>query len=244
MLDQQWLATFAPVGDIPAPGQWRPAGAGVFLAHHDLVWLVTAHHLVTGTRDLGVLVPIHGRPALVGLTAAMEDQPELEWLISPSHDIAVAPMSTPDGIGIKALSRDQCIPEDEVLASMPCLTGGCPYGLPGVDRQRTIPLVLDGVIAGTDPESRSIFISPPTFRGNSGGPIIVVRSPFDPAGGMTVGQQTVLLAGIVSEVHTIESDDANAAPLRLGTGVAIDVVFELLDGADGIAMAQRIKEVA
>ncbi len=103
-------------------------------------------------------------------------------------------------------------------------------------------LVRDGVIAGTDLANKTLFISTPTFPGNSGGPIFVVRSPSNAAGGMAAGQQTTFLAGIVTHVDTVQpSNDPKAAPLRIGVGVAIDVVFGLLKGTEAVAMAEAVK---
>ncbi len=245
MLDREWLSTFAPVGLIPAPGQWQPTGAGVFIRHHDLVWLATAHHVAPQDGGgFGILAPVNGQPTLFELTEIMAHTPDASWIADSAHDVAVAPMPTPPGIGIKAISRAQTLRVQDVLPSMTCLTGGCPYGLPGMNREKSIPIVLDGVIAGTDTASRTLFISTPTFPGNSGGPIIVVRSPFNPAGGMVVGRPTILLAGIVSQFQTIQPNDPKAAPLRLGVGVAIDVVFDLLDGSKATSMARSLKSRA
>lgn len=246
MLDKEWLATFVPIGQIPTPTQWQPNGAGVFLKHHDLVWLATAKHVVPqeGPQEklkFGVIMPINGQPQLFDLSTILANSPAADWIFEPNHDLAIAPVPLPPGIGIKALSQAQCITIEELLPSMSCLTGGCPYGLPGVDQNKTIPFVLDGVIAGVDPTSKTVFISTPTFPGNSGGPIFVVRSPYSPAGQITGGRQTVFLAGIVLGVQTIATSNPKSVPLRLGVGVSIDAVFALLDRPETLDMAERIK---
>ena len=245
MLDEQWLSTFAPVGIIPAAGQWQPTGACVFVSRHDVVWLATALHVLPkDDKHFGVLAPVNRTRTLFDLTDILSHGPKVDWLTDAKHDLAVAPMPTPSGIGIKALAEQQCFELDQVLPGMSCLTGGCPYGLPGLDRATTTPIILDGVIAGKDAASRNLFISTPTFQGNSGGPIFVVHWPFNASGGMAVGRQTVGLAGIVLRVHTIQTSDAKAAPLRLGAGVAIHTVLELLDGPSARGMVERIENQA
>jgi hypothetical protein len=242
MLDKEWLATFAAVGRIPAPGQWQPTGACFFLLFNDLVWLVTAKHVVpSDAAGLGVLVPIDGKPTLLNLTEIMANTPGVTWIIDPKHDVAVAPMPTPPGISIKAIVQAQSLRIEELLPSMSCLTAGCPHGLPGVSRETMIPLVLNGVIAGKDTASRTIFISTPTFPGSIGGPIIVIRSPFNAAGGATIGLPTVFLAGIVSQVQTVQANDPQSVPLRLGVGVAVDVIFDLLSSTAANEIVQTIK---
>ena len=86
--------------------------------------------------------------------------------------------SSPD-FCIKAVTAEKCLRMTELVPSMPCFTVGCPYGLHGLNPQEATPLVLDGVISGVDPVSRKVYTSAPTFPGNSGGPLIALRTHFE-----------------------------------------------------------------
>jgi hypothetical protein len=126
---------------------------------------------------------------------------------------------------------------------MPCFTIGCPYGLRGVDPGKATPLVLDGVIAGVNQSNRRIFTNAATFPGNSGGPLIAVRSPFAPDGSMMVGRPTVLLAGIVLQSALVPSPMPGdlTPPLHLGVAAPADAVLGLLDSEQAQAILPRIQ---
>ena len=244
MLDEQWLATFAPVGTVPGPDQWRPTGAGVFISHHNVVWLVTAAHVVTaGAVDVGALVAVNGPPTAFNLTSLLASSPGISWVTSDVYDVAAVPMPTPDGIELKALSEAQCRRVGDILPSTRCVTAGCPYGLAGVAPGKHTPLVLDGIVAGTDVASKALFISTPTFQGNSGGPIFVSRPPYSAGGRIVAGTPTVHLAGIVTGIQTVRPASQDAAPLRLGVGVAVDVILDLLNGPEATEIARVMKSM-
>lgn len=116
------------------------------------------------------------------MTEIYAKTPGIGWNIDRDSDLAAGPMPMPPGIDIRSISFDRCLEQKDLLPSMPCLTAGQPYGLPGVDPTRPTPLILDGIIAGLDPAQRRIFVSVPTFPGNSGGPIIAYRTPWNTAG--------------------------------------------------------------
>lgn len=246
MLDAQWLKTFAPFGVIHGPKQWQPTGACVFVESMGFIWCVTAAHAVTtAEQSVGCLVEIADQPTVIDLTEVLRQQ-GLGWAIQTPNDIAAAPMPLPSGINIRAVGEDLFLVASDIKASMPCLTAGMPYGLPGVAPDKPTPLVLDGVIAGVDAASDRLFISVPTFPGNSGGPVIVCRVPWNPAGGMTVGNPVVLLAGIVIESVLVASNDPASAvpPLHLGCGVTMNAVKALLASEDARRMAGMITSKA
>ncbi|MFC1981442.1 hypothetical protein ACFLVN_04275 [Chloroflexota bacterium] len=114
---------------------------------------------------------------------------------------------------------------------MQCYIVGCPYGVRGFDPQRATPLVVDGIVAGLDPSSSTIYTSVPTFPGNSSGPIIVRRDPFNPAGGLVVGQPVLLLAGIILQASVVSVlgvlGSSPLPPLHLGIGVSIEAALQL-----------------
>jgi S1-C subfamily serine protease len=131
----------------------------------------------------------------------------------------------------------------EIIPSMLSFTVGCPYGLPGVDPQQATPLVLHGAISGVNRESRKIYTSAPTFPGNSGGPLLVVRPPFDPSGRtIMVGSPTVLLAGIMLESALLSSPipGDKIPPLHLGVAAPIEAVFTLLDSPQAQELESRL----
>jgi hypothetical protein len=102
--------------------------------------------------------------------------------------------------------------------------------------------VLSGIIAGVNSGTNRIYTSTPTFPGNSGGPLIVIRSPFLPEGGMTIGK-TVLLAGIMLESMLIPPQKQGDAPmpaLHLGVAAPTDAILGLLDSEDARAITTKI----
>ena len=245
MLSPEWLNAFAPSAARAARTLWAAHGAGVFFHKPPLLWLITANHVVehVGPERVSVLVTQSGGGRVVvvpvGQTLA---QNGLAWLRDPITDLAAAPMPIAPEFGIKALTEEYCIALKDIIPSMPCFTIGCPYGLHGLDPTRASPLVLDGVIAGVDPHSRRIFTSAPTFPGNSGGPLIAVRSPFGPGGYMTVGRPTVLLAGVMLQTLLVPPPipGATLPPLHLGVAAPTDAVIELLQSSSAQALVSSL----
>jgi len=246
MLSTEWLNAFAPVGSLRDQGAWVAHGAGVFFHKPPVLWLVTANHVVeqAGIESVSVLVTKSGGGNVIVVPIGkIVVQQGLGWIRDPHNDLAAAPMPMAAEFGIKALTEQYCIRLCDLLPSMPCFTIGCPYGLHGLDPTRANPLVLDGVIAGVDPERRRVFTSAPTFRGNSGGPLIAVRSPFSTDGRLWgIGRPTVLFAGIMIESLFVPSEIPGPAnpPLHLGRAVPVDAVIELLDSEPARAVCARV----
>lgn len=237
MLDQDWLKTFAPFGIIPEPNKWQPTGACVFIGHEDVVWCVTAAHVLSSAagKSVGCMATLNGQQTIIELSDIYKKTPGIGWVIDRGSDLAAGPMPMPPGIDIRSVGFDRCLNQKDLIPSMPCLTAGQPYGLPGVDPSKPTPLILDGVIAGVALDQRRVFISVPTFPGNSGGPIIAYRTPWNTAGGMNVGIPTVFLAGIVTQTVVIQNtqpDKSPIPPLHLGFGSTIDAVKQLLMSDD------------
>jgi hypothetical protein len=246
MLDQDWLKTFAPIGNIPQPGQWQPTGACVFVEHGGVVWCVTAAHVLRASKEtsIGCLVSINDQLTLIALTDIYRTTHGIGWISDLRSDLSAGPMPMQPGTQIRSIGFDRCLEQKELVPSMECLTAGQPYGLPGVDANKPTPLILNGIIAGIDPILRRVFISAPTFPGNSGGPIMVYRSPWNPSGGMNVGIPTVFLAGIVTEAIVVpnnQPDKPGIPPLHLGSGSSIDAVKSLLTGVEATRMMSVIK---
>lgn len=246
MLDRDWLKTFAAFGFISEPNRWQPTGACVFVAHEDVVWCVTAAHVLghAAEKSVGAMVNINGEQTVLDLTAIYEATPGVGWVIDEINDVAAGPVPMPPGIDIRSIDFDRMLDQTDLLPSMPCLTGGQPYGLPGVDPDKPTPLILDGVIAGVDLARSRVFVSVPTFPGSSGGPIIAYRTPWDPSGSMVVGAPTVFLAGLVTETIVIpnnQPDQPHVPPLHLGCGTTTNSVKKLLTSELAVKMLAAIR---
>ncbi len=231
MLSQDWLSAFVPIGLLRHGDTWIPKGAGVLVHNPPFVWLITASHVIpTSTTDhIGLFVTDREQGRRVCLDLTKEQQAyKVDWVRDPANDVAACLMPLNPVWEIKAVGQELCTPFQELLPSMQCYTVGCPYGLAGVDPQRATPLVLDGIVCGINSGDRLIYISTPTFPGNSGGPIIVVRPPYNPGGSIVVGTPTVFLAGIVREQVIIRGDEKDAPMLHLGRGSPISIALELI----------------
>jgi hypothetical protein len=249
MLSTEWLSAFAPVGAYLGEHRWWAAGAGVFFLKPPIVWLITANHVVeeVGTEHVSVVVtPVTGGELLVVPVGKILNERGGSWIRDAPNDLAAAPMPLSLDFDLKAIQAENCMPFRGLVPSMPCFTIGCPYGLWGVNPEKAIPLVLDGIISGVDPTTRRIITSAPTFPGNSGGPLIAIRSPFTPDGVLTPGTPTVLLAGIMLSTMLVPSPvpgDRTPA-LHLGTAAPIDAVMELLESEQAKTVAAHFGPAA
>jgi S1-C subfamily serine protease len=246
MLSTEWLSAFAPVGRLQDDNQWAAFGAGVFFHKPPLLWIITARHVVqkVGPSALTVLVTrSSGEGVIVVKVGEILANHGLSWVEDENNDLAAAPMPTSPDFGIKAVALENCLPITELVPSMPCFTVGCPYGLHGLNPQKATLLVLDGVISGVDPVSRKVYTSAPTFPGNSGGPLIAVRSPFSPDGMIVAGRSTVLLGGIMLGTVLLPAVDpiSRIPPLHLGIAAPADAVLTLLDSDQARAITARVE---
>lgn len=244
MLTREWLSSFTPIGAIAGPGKWAPYGAGVLLHHPPFVWVVTASHVIrdVGENHVGILVTQRkGGVTVVDVTGVHASQ-GLAWLHDEKRDVAVALMPVSPEWDLKGVPEKLCLNFEKIIPSMPCFTVGCPYGVPGLDPSRAVPLVLDGVVSGVDAQSGTIFVSAPTFPGNSGGPIIVYRSPMDAMGGMTVGVPPILLAGIVRQMALLRGPDVKEPVpyLHLGLGTPISAAINLITSDEANAQTAKL----
>ncbi len=256
MLSPEFLNTALPLGLLSSDGSFRPLGSGVLLERHGLSWLVTARHV----KDAAESAATNDTPfVLVGTTNSGDQFPmplketaakhELEWVQTDAEeDLAAIPLPLSPEWVHRAIPDSLCITGDGIVPSMPCYTVGMPYGFSPSVPGRITPLVLDGVIAGINEAEGLLYISAPTFKGNSGGPAFVYRSPFNVAGGLTVGKPTVLLAGLVIQQMLVggaggtASEGPASPPLHLGIVRSAERIFSLLDGPAATKMAHRLKD--
>ena len=247
MLTRDWLSAFVPIGVLRSTNEWSPIGAAVLFHEPPVVWLVTANHVVRNAIGQAITALVTAKQG--GIVAVniqdMQQKHGYGWHEDESKDVAATLMPINPEWELKAIDQNLCINGSELVPSMPCFTVGCPYGVRGFDPQRATPLVLDGIISGIDGGTGSIYTSVPTFPGNSGGPIIVRRDPFNPAGGLTVGQPILLLAGIMLQAMLVSSPSdistgVSLPPLHLGVGVSIDAALNLIHSPSGRSTRQRV----
>lgn len=246
MLSTDWLSAFAPVGGRRDDNLWVAFGAGVFFHKPPLLWLVSALHVVekVGVKALTALVTrSSGEGIIVVEVGKILSTHGFSWLVDKASDLAAAPMPASPDFRIKAVNAESCLPLGQLIASMPCFTLGCPYGVHGLDPQSATPLVLDGVISGVDHANRKVYTSAPTFPGNSGGPLIVHRSPFWPDGGFHLGPPTILFAGIMLQTTLVNNPDptGRTPPLHLGVAAPVDSVLALLNSDHARALTARVE---
>jgi hypothetical protein len=247
MLSTAWLSAFAPVGVVQSENRWAAFGACVFFHKPPFVWLVTANHVVekVGQQALTVLVTrSSGDGVVVVEVGKILNQHGLGWVQDGENDLAAAPMPMSQELGIKAaVAQNDCLPLANLVPAMACFTVGCPYGVPGVNPQKATPLVLDGVISGVDLGNRKVYTSAPTFPGNSGGPLVAVRTPFDPGAPRSSIGSMVLFAGIMLETRLLHHPDpaSRIPPLHLGVAAPVDAVLSLLDSEQAQSITERLK---
>jgi hypothetical protein len=252
MLSPDFLNTAVPLGLLAADGSFKPLGSGVLVARHELAWLVTARHVkdaaagaskdqlvLVGTTKSGEQFPMH-------LQKLAEDH-DIDWIeTDKEEDLTAIPVPLSQDWVHRTIPEGLCLTGDAVIPSMPCYTLGIPYGLSSLSPGRITPLVLDGVVSGIDQDRGLLYISAPTFKGNSGGPVFVYRSPFDPGGGLTVGNPPILFAGIVIQQMLVSgassaSDPVIASPpLHLGVVRTAERILFLLDGKAVMTMSKRL----
>jgi hypothetical protein len=246
MLSTEWLSAIAPVGSLRDDNQWIAAGACVFFHKPPLLWIVTARHVLKMVSQPAFTVLVtrsSGEGVVIVKVGEILANLGFSWVEDEVNDLAAAPMPTSPEFSFKAVTPENCLRLAEILPSMPCFTLGCPYGLHGLNPQNATPLVLDGVISAVDPVSRKIFTSAPTFPGNSGGPLIAIRSPFHPGRGEYFGPpMTPLIAGIMLETKLLTAPHPSnrIPPLHLGVAAPTDAVLALLDSEQARAIASRV----
>jgi hypothetical protein len=246
MLSTDMLSAFAPVGRLGDDNLWAAFGACVLLTKPPVSWMVTARHVMklVGPRALAVLVNrSSGDGVIVVKVGEILAHYGLTWVEDEVEDLAAAPWPTSPDVGLTTVSLTTCLSMSELVPSMQCFTVGCPYGLHGLNPQKAIPLVLDGVISGVDPANGKVYTSAPTFPGNSGGPLIAIRSQVNRPGSPLVARPTVFLAGIMLETVLLPATDPSSRipPLHLGVAAPVDAVLALLDSDQAKAITARVE---
>lgn len=249
MLNREWLSAFVPIGILRSANEWVPTGAGVLFHQPPVIWLITANHVVENAKghEMAALVSARGGGVTSARIQEAQERNYYGWIVDETQDVAVTLMPVSPDWEIKAIDESLCMKRAELVPSMPCFTVGCPYGIRGFDPQRATPLVLDGIVSGLNPDTGQIYTSVPTFPGNSGGPIIVRRDPFNPAGGAIIGAPILFLAGIMLQASLVSSGidpstGASLPPLHLGVGVSIEAALALVQSPSAQEVRDRALE--
>lgn len=139
--------------------------------------------------------------------------------------------------GVLGVAVDNLKTFDQILVANDVIVFGYPSSLglkelPQLDPLR--PLLRKGIIAGQNPQKRSIVIDCPSYPGNSGGPVIEIDT-------INVFQRRFNVIGIVSEFvpfaetwMNLQHNYANTTLVNSGYSIAtpMDFVLELVKSFD------------
>src|SRR3984957_13513154 len=165
MLDNDWLATCAPLGAYDSNNHsWKALGSGVFIYDDPFIWYVTANHIIKEKSDFPIHILINHAKTKHHLIdiESMHAQNKIDWIIDEQNDIAATLFPSNTDFIIKAISFSYFLSSKIMLPSMNCYTVGCPYGIAGFDVDKIIPCVLDGIISGIDTKKNRIYVTVPT----------------------------------------------------------------------------------
>ena len=141
MLSREWLQAFVPVG-IATGQKWAATGAGAVFLEHEILWLVTARHVVldAGKNRVAQLLTKEDGGIVIVPLADVHKSSGASWVEDEQTDLAATPLPTMPGLAIKAVTGKECISISDVIPAMPSFTVGCPYGVAGLDPGRPGPL--------------------------------------------------------------------------------------------------------
>lgn len=236
MLNREGLRPFLPLGILRDTHTWVPVGAGtLFSPTPPVCWFVTAAHVIHDNPNRHFVVLVNrkdGPPAPVDLTG-FQHLTGTAWQSDTEHDVAATLMPYLPDFDVCAVGRDDCLAAKDIAPSMQCFTVGCPYTVRAFNPREATPLALDGIIAGVLDKTKQLWITAPTFPGNSGGPLIVVR-PLAPSGRLVQGPW-LRFAGVVTHYLLVSDPDPRPGgplpPLHLGVAASADHVLMLLESA-------------
>lgn len=251
MLDKDWLLTCAPLGAFDLEKQsWRALGAGVFIYDNPFIWYVTANHIIAENSDTPLLVLInHAKEKrnLIDL-GAVQKQYQINWLIDEKNDLAATLFPTNQDFMLRAIEFSFFMDSKNMLPSMICYSVGCPYNLMGFDMEKITPCVLDGIISGIDPKEGRVYVTVPTFPGNSGGPLFIWKQPIAPNGSLNLTTPVVYLGGIISQYAVVSNGSQpnhdNSPSLHLGIVIPSEAIQRLLTSSASQILKEKVKSPA
>lgn len=251
MLNKDWLSTCAPLGIFDSNTKaWKAIGAGVFIYDDPYIWYVTALHLIKDKEPFSTQVLVNhtnGKHCLVDI-GSLHKQHNVNWIIDNNHDLAATLFPSNPNFNLKAISKDYFFQSKDLLPSMRCYSVGCPYSLSGFDIENMTTCVLDGIISGVDSKQHRVYVTVPTFPGNSGGPIFVWKEPIQANGGLEIGDPTVYLGGIITEYALIgcetsqEMSELRLPSLHLGVVIPSEAILALLNETQAKELKNQIKK--
>lgn len=248
MLDKEWLSTCAPLGVLDSTNQqWVAHGAGVFVYDNPFIWYVTAYHIIKDNKNSPIHILVNHSKAnryLVDVVA-LHKQHKIDWLIDPNNDLAATLFPSDPNFLLKAISFSSFLHSKEMIPSMKCYSVGCPYSLAGFDVEKVNPCVLDGIISGVDMKSAHVYVTVPTFPGNSGGPLFIWKQPIQPNGDTNLGNAVVYLGGIISAYMLVggAAEEANLMSLpslHLGVVIPSESIYNLLHNASAMRLKAKV----
>lgn len=251
MLDEDWLSTCAPLGILDAScDQWKAIGAGVFVFDDPFIWYVTANHLIKEAGDESIFVLINHKKvqkSLVNINS-LHQQHKLNWLIDEGNDLAATPFPADVDFALKAVSFPSFLTSNDMLPTMSCYSVGCPYSLAGFDIEKVNPFVLGGIISNLDRQAKKVYVTVPTFPGNSGGPLFVWKQPIKANGDVVLGNPVVYLGGVIIQYVVVASmtppptSQQACPPLHLGVVVPSEFIHDLLHNADAKKLKNKMQK--
>lgn len=248
MLDKDLLSTCAPLGTLCSKtNEWRARGAGVFIFDDPFIWYVTAEHLTANKESHPIHILINhakSKQYLVNIDS-LHKQHKMDWIVDKKNDLAATLFPADPNFELKAINFSLFMNSKEMLPSMSCYSVGCPYNLAGFDMERVNPCVLDGIISGIDRQRGRIWVTVPTFPGNSGGPLFVWKQPIQANGDVNLGRTVAHLGGIISEYVLVgdgnsETDNRMCLPpLHLGVVIPTESIQALLNTEEALGLKKR-----
>lgn len=247
MLDSDWLATCAPLGAYDSKNQaWKALGVGVFIYDEPFIWFITAHHIIKEKSDFPIHILInHAKTKhhLINIES-MHLQNQIDWIIDEENDIAAALFPSDADFLIKSIRFPLFLSSKDIVPSMNCYTVGYPYNIAGFDVDGIISCVLKGIISAIDKRKNRIYVTVPTFPGNSGGPLFISkRSIHDES--PTLDGNVVFLGGIIDQYilvgNAIEQNNHLSIPaMHLGVVIPSELIIKLLTSAQASILKEKI----
>jgi hypothetical protein len=249
MLDNDWLLTCAPLGIFDSKNQsWKALGAGVFIYDEPFIWYVTANHLIASNSHSSIQILINHAETghcLIDMQA-LHKMHKMEWAIDKKNDLAATLFPSDPNFLLKAIKFSSFMHSKDMIPSMVCYSIGCPHSLVGFDIEKIIPCVQDGIISGIDSKQGRVYVTVPTFPGNSGGPLFVWKQPIQSNGNFSLGGSVVYLGGIITQYALVngenkEKNPTPPPPLHLGIVIPTENIQNLLNSSKSQALKQKIK---